>query len=139
MEQQLNQKQRKFVLNLMRGMSQTRAYTEAGYQAKNADIAAANASRLIRNEKVKQFWEQKKKEEQEIVASHIVSLSREAAMVIQDLMREGKPDKVKLDAAIAMLNMGGQKPTEKHEVNGNMAMTFKLLDIDLSDYPQQED
>lgn len=53
----LNHKQKLFIDYMIKYGNQSKAYKEAGYSPKNADI---NASRLIRNEKVAKALQEKK-------------------------------------------------------------------------------
>ncbi len=57
----LNQRQRNFVDNLMKGMSQKKAYIEAGYKSRG-NAAEVNASKLIRKPKVQKELQDRRKD-----------------------------------------------------------------------------
>lgn len=56
----LNDQQRLFADLVLQGKNQTDAYKLAGYKAKDDDVAAALASRLIGNEKVARYLDAKR-------------------------------------------------------------------------------
>jgi len=51
-EVKLSVRQELFILFILKGEAQARAYTLAGYKAANENVALANASQLLRNHKV---------------------------------------------------------------------------------------
>ena len=69
----LNSRQRKFVDNLFRGMSQKEAYMEAGYES-TGNAAESYASQLLRNPKVQRELENRHKERVTAVKGQLAHL-----------------------------------------------------------------
>lgn len=123
----LNIRQLKFIDNLFKGMTQIKAYEEAGYSS-----IEANASRLIRNDKV---IAEIKRRLDDIDIKNRMRLGRisETALaklliIIQD---DGVDNKIKLDAIKDALDRAGLKAIEKHKIEieevGELANAKKKL------------
>ncbi len=50
----LSIKRKKFVANKVTGMTNAKAYVDAGYSAPNSNVANANASKLLQNDNIRQ-------------------------------------------------------------------------------------
>jgi phage terminase small subunit len=71
----LSEQQEKFCRNIIEGLNQTDAYKMAGYKCANDNVAAANASELIRNPKIVAF-----------IDEHREKASERAEMTLQRLI-----------------------------------------------------
>lgn len=135
----LNSRQIKFVRNLLIGMTYTDAYVGAGYHAKNDTVAAANASRLIANDKVKAFWDEEKAKLLDLSRSRIVSLALDALPVVQSVMTTSKDDFARLGAAKDILDRAGLKPETKIELGGEGRVIINFLGLEDDDFPDSEE
>lgn len=114
----LNIKQLKFINNLFSGMSQKKAYIEAGYKDDEG-----NASRLTSNDKIKKEIERRL---DEILYHNRVRLARISETALAKLLviiSKGVPDdRVSLDAVKDALDRAGLKPVEKVEHGGGLTI-----------------
>jgi len=119
----LNIRQLKFIDNLFKGMTQTKAYTEAGYESKTPDV---KASRLVRNGKV---VNEIKKRLDDINIGNRIRLGRISETALAKLLTiiqsEDVDFKTKLDAIKDALDRAGLKPIEerKLKVEGEIIIT----------------
>jgi phage terminase small subunit len=82
LEGNLTPRQQRFVEEYLVDLNATRAYTRAGYRAKNDNVAAVSASRLLRNAKVRAALEtaqQVRSHETHVRAFHIIEWLKEEA------------------------------------------------------------
>ena len=113
-ESKLNIRQRKFIQNLVDGMSQVKAYMEAGYEGEY-NTAKVNASRLLTNANIQEGFEKKRNERERIrrlKMSHFYARLSDAAVNAVDemakLIEYSTPkDRVKLAAIKAVLDRAG--------------------------------
>lgn len=56
-QQLLNPRQHKFVRAIIKGATQSEAYKAAGYKAKGRNVAETNASRLLKDDRIKRALE----------------------------------------------------------------------------------
>lgn len=110
----LNIRQLKFIDNLFKGMTQTKSYTEAGYESKTPDV---KASRLVRNGKI---VNEIKKRLDDINVGNRIRLGRISETALAKLLTiiqsEDVDNKVKLDAIKDALDRAGLKPIEEHKI-----------------------
>jgi len=123
----LNIRQLKFIDNLFQGMTQIKAYTEAGYSP-----VEANASRLIRNNKV---VAEIKRRLDDIDFKNRIRLGRISETALAKLLiiiqNDDVDNKTKLDAIKDALDRAGLKPIEEHKIKleevGDLADAKKKL------------
>jgi len=110
----LNIRQLKFIDNLFKGMTQTKAYIEAGYESKISD---AKASRLVRDGKV---VNEIKKRLDDINVGNRIRLGRISETALAKLLTiiqsEDVDFKTKLDAIKDALDRAGLKPIEEYKI-----------------------
>lgn len=139
MAEELNSRQIKFVRNLLKGMTYTLAYTEAGYRAKSDDIAAANASRLIANDKIRAFWDAEQEKLLALSRSRIVSLAMDALPVVQGLMTSAEAPGIKLAAAKDILDRAGLQAVTKVELGSEGKVIINFIGLDEATFPDAEE
>jgi len=112
----LNIRQRRFIDNLSEGMTQKKAYKDAGYEGKD-DSLKANASRLITKDNLKAEIQKRLKGIDLINRLRLGHISEIAlaklAIILQD---DDVDDKTKLDAIKDALDRAGLKPIEEHKI-----------------------
>jgi len=132
----LNIKQLKFIDNLFVGMSQVKAYKEAGYKAEGHS-AESSASEILRNVEISA---EIKRRLADIGNRNRIRLGRISETALAQLLKiiqdEEVEDRVKLDAVKDALDRAGLKPVDKREYTGEIG--FNLLNIDMSKYPKVE-
>jgi len=111
MKSKLNIRQRKFIGNLFQGMSQKKAYTEAGYGKRSADMGS---SRLIRNDKIKQEIQRLLTDLDSRNRIRLGRISETALAKLLNIINDDEAkDSVKLDAIKDALDRAGLKPVER--------------------------
>lgn len=88
-KESLTDQQRRFADFVLKGKNQTDAYKLAGYKSKTDDAAAANASRLIANDKVAAYIEAKRAKAVEKTEIDLTWLIQEAADLYAECRQEG--------------------------------------------------
>jgi len=117
MQNGLNVKQLKFIDNLFSGMSQKKAYIEAGYKSKSPD---SDASHLARNPNVLAEIGERKKEINRRNDIRLSRISETALAEILGIVKNGTADdRVKLDAIKDILDRVGLKPVERLAIGGD--------------------
>lgn len=133
----LSVKERKFIDNLFAGMSQGKAYIEAGYKP-SIDGAYSFASRMIRKDKVKREIERRQAEIRAASMNELYVVGQSAVKSLAKMMIQGtKEDRVKLDATKDVLDRLGIKEPEKAELEHSGEVLFKLENINLDKFPKQ--
>jgi len=101
----LNQKQRNYIDNLLRGMSQKKAYEEAGYKA-TGDSAKAGATRLMSKPKVIKELKRRRENRTRRTKSQLTTLLTRSLKTYKDILEkediseeERRQLKLKLDTA----------------------------------------
>ena len=84
----LSVKQEKFCLEYAKSGNQTQAYLAAGYNVKNDETAAANASRLLRNANVKERLAELAEEAKNASIADIVEMQQTLTRIIRQQMTE---------------------------------------------------
>ena len=117
-------KQLQLIDNLFVGMSQIKAYKEAGYEGKG-NAGDVSASEIIRKPKVQA---EIKKRLADIANRNRIRLGRisETALAqLLSLIQTSAEDRVKLDAVKDALDRAGLKPVEKQSVEGGLDITIR--------------
>ncbi len=121
----LNVKQLKFIDNLFVGMSQVKAYKDAGYKAEGHS-AESSASEILRNPEVAA---EIKKRLADIEYRNRIRLGRISETGLANLLKivqnGGLEDRVKLDAIKDALDRAGLKPVEKQNLEGGLDITIR--------------
>ena len=124
MSDELSDQQRKFADAVLKGMNQTDAYKAAGYKSKNDDVAAANASRLIGNEKVATYLEAKRTKVASKLEIDLEWLIRECHDLYSECRTEA--DRVAAGANIQRLAMLTGNWVAKQEHSGTITHEDRL-------------
>lgn len=84
----LSVKQEKFCLEYAKSGNQTQAYIKAGYNVKNDETAAANASRMLKNANVKARLAELAEEAKNASIADIVEMQQTLTSIIRKQMTE---------------------------------------------------
>jgi phage terminase small subunit len=84
----LSVKQEKFCLEYAKSGNQTQAYIKAGYNVKNDETAAANASRMLKNANVKARLSELAEEAKNASIADIVEMQQTLTSIIRKQMTE---------------------------------------------------
>jgi len=127
----LNIRQRKFIDNVMKGMSLAKAYREAGYSNKHP-TDYSNASRLIRNDKILAELKERIEAHREAVSARLMSITDGATNAYIKILKLDAGDNAALieiqrKVAQDLFDRAGLKPKEKQEVE----LTGELSIVDL--------
>lgn len=120
------------------GGNATKAYTEAGYQAKNANVAAANAAALIRNHKVAEEIKRRRAEsltkacEKTGIKAEEVVLSAARALMFD--LRKLYPE-LDEEAATALELSGGKLKLDRGAAREQLMKHFGLYEKDNAQQP----
>lgn len=122
---ELNERQRRFADNVLRGMTQEEAYIAAGYKSKGA-AARKNASRLMTNEDVQAYLNDRRAELAEVALVEAKDVVREqmqrAFFTFESLVSEqlhGPEDIAKLPKQTQRLIKGW-----RYDQHGNLILDF---------------
>lgn len=96
-----------FYLDLSNG---TQSAIKAGY---SKDSAYSQASRLLKNDKIKAYLDERRKERQEAVTSALSKYAEDAVKELYDLMMNAESESVKMQAIKDVLDRAGHKPVDK--------------------------
>jgi phage terminase small subunit len=117
--------QRKFAELYFELSNGTRAAIESGYAQ---DSAHVQASRLLKNDKVKDYIEELQRERRERVLLKMSGMSEKALENLFYLAINAESEQVKLQANKDLLDRTGFKPTDKIEnktdMNGKIEFAF---------------
>ena len=83
----LNQKQKNFVENILKGMNQQKAYMEAGYQS-TGNAARVNACRLMKDERVQHALAERRSNRARRTKSQLTTLLTHALSVYHDILKK---------------------------------------------------
>ena len=84
----LSMKQEKFCLEYAKSGNQTQAYIKAGYNVKNDETAAANASRMLKNANVKARLAELAEEAKNASIADIIEMQQTLTSIIRKQMTE---------------------------------------------------
>ena len=125
-----NIRQRKFIDNLFLGMSQKKAYIEAGYKDD-----AKNASRLTRNDQVAAEIARRLEEIDHRNRIRLARISETALAKLLVIINNGSlDDRVKLDAIKDALDRAGLKPVERFAIGGDKKLEPLRIIVSKEDY-----
>ncbi len=120
------------------GFNATKAYENAGFQVKNSDIAAVNASKLLRNAKVNEILELIKEEGAVILKGLVPKAALQLGKVLDDPKQKGG---TKIAAAREVLDRAGlipppeAKPDQSFNIQINIVEKKRNRDIRASQVP----
>ena len=118
---EISQAQKNFVDYFIESGNQTEAYKKAYPKCKNDNSAAASASKLLRNNKVKQYLDAR----MAAVDSDKIATAEDVLEYLTSVMRREEKDQFGLDASLS-------DRTKAAELLGNRYMLFKeQLDVNL--------
>jgi phage terminase small subunit len=122
---ELTDRQKKFVEAYFHLNNGTKAAIQAGYGEKGAH---AEASRQLKNVKVKGYLEELQKERRERVQSRLAEMAVNAAEMIFELAQSAESETVRLTALKDILDRAGYKATDKveqkNELSGKIEFGF---------------
>jgi phage terminase small subunit len=108
----LTDKQKKFVEAYIELSKGTQAAIIAGYAKGSAHV---EASRLLKNDKVRKYIEDLQTERRERIQSRLAMLAEKTAEMLFDLAVNAESENVRLSAIKDILDRGGYKATDKVE------------------------
>ena len=118
---EISQAQKNFVDYFIESGNQTEAYKKAYPKCKNDNSAAASASKLLRNNKVKQYLDAR----MAAVDSDKIATAEDVLEYLTSVMRGEEKDQFGLDASLS-------DRTKEAELLGKRYMLFKeQLDVNL--------
>ena len=128
----LTEQQERFCRYIIEGLTQTEAYKRAGFKAKTDDVAGANASRLIGNDRIKARLEELRKP---IAAEASVTLAWlvKRAIRILDAAEEDRAHSASVAALKELGILSGERVERSERTNRNVTVD-DLSDSDLSAY-----
>jgi phage terminase small subunit len=114
----LTDKQKKFVEAYFEFNNGTNAAIMAGYGAKGAH---AEASRQLKNVKVREYIEELQKERRELIQNRLAGMAEKAAEMMFELAMNAESENVRVNALKDILDRAGYKPTDKVEQKNEMS------------------
>jgi len=127
MKSSLNIRQRKFIDNLFVGMSQVKAYKEAGYEGEGHSAESA-ASKVLRNVEVQSEIKRRLTDIDHRNRIRLGRISETGLAKLLNIIQDDKVDnRVKLDAIKDALDRAGLKPVEKQEHSGEVKVNIELV------------
>jgi phage terminase small subunit len=123
----LSDRQKKFAESYFELNNGTRAAIAAGYAVKSAH---AEASRQLKNVKVRDYLEELQKERRERIQNRLAAMATTAAEMIFELAQGAESENVRLTALKDILDRSGYKPTDKVENKNEHSgkITFGFID-----------
>lgn len=110
---EINEQQMLFVEHYLKLNNGTLAAIKAGYAESGAHV---QASRLLKNAKIRDYIEELRTERREAIMNKLANMAADALTVVYDLaMSEDAPEAVRLQASKDILDRSGYKPIEKRE------------------------
>jgi phage terminase small subunit len=131
MESKLNDKQKKFCEEWLFEYNATKAYRAAYPDCKTDNSAAVNASKLLRNAKIKDYIEELKENIGELAGLSKLGVLEELKKVILEENKESVATRDKLKALEVVNKMLGYNAAEKQDITTkNSILTVKLTKTD---------
>lgn len=123
----LSDKQKKFVEIYFELNNGTKAAIMAGYGEKGAH---AEASRQLKNVKVRGYLEELQKERRVRIQNRLATIAEKAVEMLFDLAVNGESENVRLSAIKDILDRSGYKATDKIEQKNEHSgkITFGFID-----------
>jgi phage terminase small subunit len=114
----LTDKQKKFVEAYFQLSKGTEAAVTAGYAVGSAHV---EASRLLKNDKIRNYLEELQKERRELVQNRLAGMAVKAAEMMFELAMNAESENVRVNALKDILDRAGYKATEKVEQKNEMS------------------
>jgi phage terminase small subunit len=123
----LSDKQKKFVEAYFELSKGTQAAIIAGYAKGSAHVVA---SRLLKNDKVRDYIEELQKERRERIQNRLATMAEKAAEMLFVLAMNAESENVRLSAIKDILDRSGYKATDKVEQKNEHSgkITFGFCD-----------
>lgn len=133
--EELTDQQRKFAELYFSLNNGTKAAIEAGYAPAAAHV---QASRLLKNDKVRDYIEEMHKEQRERVHARLRNMAVEAAEKMFELALTAESENVRATALKDVLDRAGYKPTDKVEQKSDLngKIEFGFVDPNAQDNSQ---
>lgn len=125
--EELTEQQRKFADHYFEFNNGTKAAIHAGYGEAGAHT---QASRLLKNVKVRDYITNLEKERRERIMNLMASMAEDSIKGIYELAKSADSESVRLQAYKDVLDRSGYKPTEKVEQKSenDTKITFGFVD-----------
>lgn len=117
-DNELTEAQQKFADYYIELNNATQAAIKAGYSEKSA---YSQASRLLKNDKVKEYLDHLKAERREFVQNELAKYAKEAVKMLFDLAQNADSENVRAIALKDIMDRSGYKPVEKRENANEMS------------------
>jgi phage terminase small subunit len=129
----LTDKQKKFVEAYFELNVGTKAAIAAGYGEKGAH---AEASRQLKNVKVRDYLEELQKERRGLIQNRLAGMAEKAAEMMFELAMNAESENVRVNALKDILDRAGYKPTEKVEQKNEHSgkIEFAFVEPSAADY-----
>lgn len=123
----LTDKQKKFAEAYFELSKGTQAAIIAGYAEGSAHV---EASRLLKNDKVREYIEELQKERRERIQYRLAAMAEKAAEMVFELAVNAESETVRLSAIKDILDRSGYKATDKIEQKNEHSgkITFGFID-----------
>lgn len=115
----MNPRQKKFCKLYLSGMPAGRAYEQAGYDA-TGNTAEMAASRLIRNDKVKNYLKTMNQKADDDTIASIQERKQTLTEIMRKFKLESPPDAIRASAELSKMD-GGYEP-ERQEMDINITI-----------------
>jgi phage terminase small subunit len=123
--EELTDKQKKFVEAYFEFSKGTHAAVVAGYAVNSAHV---EASRLLKNDKIREYLEELQKERRELIQNRLAGMAEKAAEMLFELAMNAESENVRVNALKDILDRAGYKPTDKveqkNEHSGKIVFSF---------------
>ncbi len=142
MNEDLSIQQLKFIDGLLEGKNQTKAYIDAGYEVKDANVAGAAASRLLNNVKIQEEINKRLNDIKSRNKLRLYRISEAALLKLANILNEDDnieiiKDKkkyvknnyllrIKADIIKDLLDRADLKLAEEHNINLNAKLESNL-------------
>jgi hypothetical protein len=125
MAKRANLKHRKFVANILKGMTHAAAYTGAGYKAKNVFVASTCAGELLKKPEIIEALDKGEKKIHAEIESLLLENARNAAIKLGQLIDSSTPS-VMASSSRDALDRVGYKPVDKQEITGSQEVNIDI-------------
>ena len=127
----VNPRHEKFIQGILEGKSQTRAYIDAGYSAKNARHSAA---RLLTNDNISERLAKLREERRASWADRLDDIAEQALEMLPIMIKLGTKEQAPRVAAINLaLKYAGLEPVKKLEHSGEVNHKIKVEFVGIPD------
>lgn len=124
----LQAKQIKFIEEYILTGNATQSAIKAGYSERSA---AAQASRLLKNDKIQAALKERRSQIEQELREQFIGDALTARKVMVKILNDPEAShKDKLTAAKDLLDRAGFKPTERQEITGKDGSAFEVVFVD---------